>query len=216
MPVVRIAPLLAAVLGLAPAALAQVSLASLDTFEDGSLSGWLGATRSNALGGPAGAADRYLRVDNGGTGQKVATFNADARWSGDFQSARVTAIQADLTNFGPASMEIRLALFGGNAITGGGRWTSSTAVVLAPNSGWRTVTFNLDQPSLTSVLGSVPYPTLMATVTQIMFRHDPGTPSSGGAAGDGLIGIDNVRAIPTPGAGGVLLLGAGWLGRRRR
>lgn len=202
--------------GIAQAGLAQVSIGTTDTFEDGFLSGWLGATRTNALGGPAGPADRYLRVDNGGTGQKVATFNADARWSGNYKTALVTAIQADLTNFGPSTMEIRLVLFGGNAITGGGRWTSTASVVLPPNSGWRRVSFGVDEPSLTNVLGSVPHSTLMGTVTQIMFRHDPGTPSSGGAAGDGLIGIDNIRAIPSPGAAMVMLLGAGWAGRRRR
>jgi hypothetical protein len=195
---------------------AQVSLGTVDSFEDGTIMNWLGATRTNAQGGPGGASDRYLRLDNGGTGNKVAMFNAEARWVGDYRGAGVSGISVDLNNFGPATMEIRLVLFGATS-TGGGRWTSTSAAVLPANSGWRSFTFPVAQSSLTSVFGAVPYDSLIGNVTQIMFRHDPGTPSAGGATGDGLVGFDNIRAVPAPGTAAALL-GAGMVlaARRRR
>jgi hypothetical protein len=204
-----------AVLGSPTAANAQITQATVDTFQDGTLMNWAGANRSNAAGGPGGASDLYLRVDNGGSGNRVAFHNSDARWVGNYQSAGVTALRAEMANFGPQTMEIRLVLFGFTP-TGAGRWTSTTAAVIQPNSTWQTYTFSVAQSSLTNVLGSVPYDTMITNVTQIMFRHDPGTPSSGGSTGDGLIGIDNIRAVPAPGAAMIIGAGGSVLAMRRR
>lgn len=193
----------------------QITLATNDTFQDGTIMGWAGGARSNVAGGPGGPSDLYLQVDNGGSGNKVAAHNSDGRWVGNYQSAGVTAIRADLRNVGPQTMEIRLVLFGFTP-TGAGRWTSTQSVVLPAGSVWQTYTFGVGQSSLTSVFGSVPYDALITNVTQIMFRHDPGTPSAGGVAGDGLIGIDNVRAVPGPGTAAGTLFAAGVLTLRRR
>jgi uncharacterized protein (TIGR03382 family) len=66
------------------------------------------------------------------------------------------------------------------------------------------------------VLGSATYQDCISAVTQIMFRHDGSTPSSGGEVINGTLGIDNVTAIPTPAAACVLGLGGVWVVRRRR
>lgn len=203
----------AAALGTAAPASA-ISLTSNDTFTDGTTMGWVGGTTiTNNTGGPGGAADRFLRVDaNGGgsgPGSKVASHNGDPRWIGDYLGSGVTALQCDMRNEGNAALEMRVVLFGL-----GTRYTSVTSVNLPVGGAWQTVTFPVGQSSLTQVLGSVAYNDMITNVTGLMFRHDPGTPSSQGASADGTVGIDNVRAIPAPGAMGVLLLGA--LASRRR
>lgn len=203
----------AAALGTAAQA-AGITLNSNDTFTDGTVMGWVGGTTiTNNAGGPGGAADRFLRVDaNGGgsgPGSKVASHNGDPRWIGDYLGAGVTALQCDMRNEGSAALEMRVVLFGL-----GTRYTSVSTVSLPVGGAWQTVTFPVGQSSLTQVLGSVPYNDLIINVTGLMFRHDPGTPSSGGVSVNGTVGIDNIRAIPAPGAMGVLMLGV--LAARRR
>lgn len=49
------------------------------------------------------------------------------------------------------------------------------------------------------MLGSGTYTETIGSVNQIMFRHDDGTASSGGSFINGLVGIDNITAVPCPG-----------------
>lgn len=201
----------------APAAMGVV-LHVPDTFTDGTNMGWIGATVTNNTGGPGGALDRYLRVDsNGGgsSGGKVAFHNGDGRWLGDYKSTQVTALQCEMRNEGNVALEMRVVLFGLTQ-TSGTRYTSITSVSLPVGGAWQTVTFPIGPSALTQVLGNVTYNEMIINVTSLMFRHDPGTPSSGGAAVDGTIGVDNIRAIPAPGAMGVLMLGALATRRRKR
>lgn len=194
---------------------AAISLGTTDDFTDASTMGWVGGTTiTNNAGGPGGAADRYLRVDTvntAGSGSKVATHNGEPRWLGNYLGAGVNALRCEMRNEGSTALEMRVVLFGL-----GTRYTSVTSVNLPVGGAWQTVTFPIGQSSLTQVLGNVAYNDMIINVTGIMFRHDPGTPSSGGASADGTVGLDNIRAIPAPGAGcaGLVLLGA--LGSRRR
>lgn len=206
----------AAVLCAAPSALA-IDLNTFDTFQDETVQNWLGGTAiANKPGGAAGQLDRYIQVDSngnsGGAGSKLAFHNADTRWVGDYASAGVTGIQFDITNLNTTNLELRLVLF-----ASGSRWTSTQTVSVPAGAPWRTVMIPISQSTLTRVLGNNTWAASIAGVDQIMIRHDPGTPSSGGVSVDATVGIDNIRVIPAPAAGSLFMLaGLGALRRSRR
>lgn len=193
-----------------------VDLTTFDTFQDQTVQNWLGGTSiSNKPGGMGGTADRFLQVssngNSSGSGSRLAFHNSDARWVGDFLSAGVTGIQFDATNLGTTNLELRVVLF-----SSGSRWTSVQSIALPAGAAWQSITIPISQAALTRVLGTNPWPDSITNVSQLMIRHDPGTPSSGGSAVDATIGFDNIRVIPSP-SGASVLLGASMLaGRRRR
>lgn len=196
---------------------AQVVLGQVDDFQDGSLQGWAGGdARVNvSTGGPAGAGDRYLRIDStggSGGGSRLATFN-DAQWAGNYTSAGITSIGVDLINLGSTALEIRLVLFYFGSPNA--RYTSTNAFALGVGSGWRHAQFEMSSSAMTLVNGTGGFNTMMADMGRIMFRHDVGAPSSGGTAVIGSMGIDNVRAVPEPASLAVLLAGCAALRRRR-
>jgi hypothetical protein len=201
-------------LGFAAPSAHAVVIGQVDDFQSGTVNEWYGGTTiTNVANGLLGPSDRYITVQSngsGGTGGKVATHNSEARWNGDYIAAGVTGISVDMRNLGTTTLNMRLVLFGL-----GSRFTSTTGISLAPGSGWQHLTFPVSVAGLTRVLGSGTYNDSIGSVSQIMFRHDGGTPSSGGEAINGIVGIDNVMAVPSPGAAG-LLLGAAVIGSRRR
>ncbi len=186
-----------------------------DDFQSGTVNDWYGGTiTANVGNGVAGAADRFLTVQtNGntaGSGSHLAVHNSETRWNGNYITEGVTGFTVDLRNMGTSTLTMRLVLFGL-----GTRYTSTTGISLAPGSGWQHITFPVSQSSLTRVLGTGVYGDVIGSVNQIMFRHDDGTPSSGGTTVNGMVGIDNITAIPAPGTG-VLLTAGVCMGTRRR
>ncbi len=192
-----------------------VVIGTTDDFQSGTVNDWYGGTiTANVANGLGGAADRYLTVQtNGntaGSGSHLAIHNSETRWNGDYTADGVTGISVDMRNLGSTTLNMRLVVFGL-----GTRFTSTTGVSLAAGSGWQRITFPISQASLTRVLGSGTYTETIGSVNQIMFRHDDGSPSSGGSFINGVVGIDNITAIPAPGAA-ALLLGGAVIGTRRR
>ena len=98
--------------------LLAISLSTLDNFEDGTALGWSeGAGSSNPPthvtdGGPAGAGDGFVRNVSGGfgAGSRLAMFNESGQWTGDYVSAGVTRIDAQLANFGTSPLAMRIAI----------------------------------------------------------------------------------------------------------
>src|SRR5437899_7506628 len=96
-------------LGLMPSmAAGQIMFGQVDDFQDGTAAAWQqGGSSPNppfnvSNGGPNGIGDAYLRTistGGGGPGSKMIMFNT-AQWSGDYVSAGVTRITAQLANFG--------------------------------------------------------------------------------------------------------------------
>ncbi len=211
----RISPcaLVIASLSFAPSALA-INIGVRDDFQTGTVSEWYGGTTITPVtNGQIGATDQFITVQTAaasGAGSHLATHNSEPRWTGDYLGAGVTAITVDMRNQGTTTLQMRVVLFGL-----GNRWTSTTPVTLAPNSGWQHLTFPITQSSLSRVLGSGTYQDSLGSVSQIMFRHATGL-SSGGTTVSATVGIDNVAAIPAPGAAGVLGVGAVLAGMRRR
>lgn len=196
---------------------ASIVLGQIDDFENGTVMSWSGGSGlSNQLGGPAGAADRYLRVvstGTGGPGSRLATYN-DFQWTGDYLSAGVTGLQMDLKNFSNHELHMRLFIL----FSPGGEFTSTNAVVLAPNSDWQTVYFGLTSSDMTAVDGGFDLDLTLASVQRMMIRHQPGEPGGIGAPPPiaATLGIDNITSVPEPATLGLVALGALVLIRRRR
>jgi hypothetical protein len=210
-------PLAAMVAGLlaADGAHASPTLGQVDDFQDGTTQNWNGASGffSNVAGGQGGAGDLYLEVTSrggNGPGSRIGTFN-DNQWSGDYLSAGVTAVEVDLANFGLTDLDMRVVLFGTSA-----EWTSTNSLLVPADGIWRNYTFSLTAADLTLVGGAGPLEDTLAGVERFLFRHQSGPPSGigGGTPVVGNLGLDNITAIPAPGAWA--LLGVAALAARRR
>ncbi len=204
-------------LGLTSSASASLVLGQIDDFENGTLMNWGGgASRSNQLGGPGGAGDRYLSVTSsggGGPGSRLATFN-DFQWAGDYISAGITGLTMDLKNFSDQELHMRLFLLFGS----GGEFTSTNAIILAPNSDWQSVYFGLTASDMTAVDGGVDLDLSLSNLPRLMIRHQDGEPGGIGSPPSiaATLGIDNIMAVPEPSTLGLLGIGVLVLIRRRR
>jgi hypothetical protein len=202
-------------LALAAAPAQAVSLGQVDDFQAGTTQGWGGGslTTNIGTGGPTGAGDRYLQI-SAASGRLGA--NVLAPWNGDYTAAGVSALSFDLNNFGPDPVALRITLFGA-----GGAFTTTSAVVLAPGSGWVTVVFGLGAADLTLTQGIGTLADTLANANTLLIRHDsdPISPPGQSNPVTATLGIDNVTAVPEPGTAGLLATGLAALaagGRRSR
>jgi hypothetical protein len=183
----------------------------ISDFQDGTLQGWGGGTVIVVPNsGPSGAGDFSLQLSNGGSANRFAMHN-----TGVFGviASNVSHIAADIFRpSGEVTGEIRLVLFNND----GARWTSTTAATIVGDGQWHRYVFSLQESDLTRVLGSSSYSSLTNNLERIMFRHDPGAPSSGGASLAGTMNFDNITAIPEPTTCGLLLTGLAATMLRRR
>jgi hypothetical protein len=223
----RVVLILAVGILLAPSvAAASIVAGQVDDFEDGTVQNWIGAfidppgpPINVASGGPAGADDNYLQVASiggAGPGSKLATFNDNAQWAGDYLAAGVTAIQVDMKNFSASleDLEMRLLIpFGA-----GGNFTSTLSQTLPADGAWHTLTFGLTVSDLTGVDGGTDLNLTLQNVTRILIRHQSGPPTGVGVSPSivAQMGMDNVTAIPEPATALLLGFGALVVGKRRR
>lgn len=169
-----------------------VVLGQSDDFQDGTLQNWSGGAFPTNIptDGPKGAGDHYLQIHSTLAGGNHLAVRNDVQWGGDYQTAGVTVVEAYLRNEGPTELDIRVVLFG----SGGSRFTSVVARVLPADNTWHHVAFPLRSSDLVRVSGTETYSQVIQDCNQLMFRHDPGDPSSNGIAVDGTLGIDDVTA----------------------
>lgn len=171
-----------------------IVLDQVDTFQDGTVASWAGgATPTNIpTGGPAGVGDRYMRLSatqTNGPGSRIATINL-AQWIGNYISAGVVVVEADMANPNAIPLEMRAVLHG----QFGTQWVSTQAVVLPANSGWQRVTFLIREADLTRTIGDESYATVASNPERFQFRHEVGTAGVNGTAQMGELRIDNVGA----------------------
>lgn len=192
---------------------ADVVMGQLNDFEDGTEQGWVGgALRTNRPdGGPAGAGDNFLELTSF---NRLAMFNVDAAWTGDYEAAGVTAIRAAMrtTHSGPLSM--RLVLFGAGSTNN--RWTTTDPAILPNDGQWHDLLFPVTESGLSniSLIAGAAYHDVITAVDRILFRHQEGPPAQGGTPIDATVDIDDIRAVPEPASLVLLALGA-LMGRRR-
>ena len=185
--------------------LLAISLSTLDNFEDGTTLGWSeGAGSSNPPthvtdGGPAGAGDGFLRNVSGGfgAGSRLAMFNESGQWTGDYVSAGVTRIDAQLANFGTSPLAMQIAIATG-PLLGPSRtswYASSDAVNIPPDGAWHAVSFSLASDSLSRVQGSNSLSTLLADVTEIRILSNVSGPDFRGDRIAATLGVDDIQAV---------------------
>ena len=195
-----------------------ITKGQLDDFQNGTLAAWGGGSGTGTVltnlpnGGPEGMGDRYLQIT--ASNSHLGTNNA-AQWTGNYTAADVAKIRFLLNNTGANPLALRISVFGP-----GGTFTTTNETVLDPGCGWVVADFLLDSASLTQTSGFGTLADTLANVSTVLIRHDP-DPISGSGQGNpvtGQLGIDNIRALPEPGA--LAQLGAGiaalWLVQRSR
>ena len=198
-----------------------VTSGQVDDFQDATLQGWTGGSSyaNQPNGGPAGSGDRYLEIDS--LAFLLGAFNT-AQWSGDYDAEEVLAVGADLNNFGPDEVSLRIVIFTPGCDGGAGActaWTSTDATVLGAGSGWVNAEFSLEEADLTRVLGSDSFTATLQNVERLLIRHQSGAPAAPGAGDtvNAVLGVDNITALPEPSPGVALAVGAlALLALRRR
>jgi hypothetical protein len=193
-----------------------IVLGQVDDFQGVDVQGWSGGAAPTNIpnGGPNGAGDRYLRISS--SNSNLGTNNT-AQWTGNYSGAGVVRLNFHLNNLGANPLALRISLFGP-----GGTFTTTDEVVLPTGLGWASVEFALDPSEFTQTSGFGTFAQTLANVSTLLIRHDPDPISQSGQSNPvtGVLGIDNVTALPEP--GGLPALAAGiaalaWLaGRRRR
>ena len=190
-----------------------ITLGRIDTFQatDETL-GWDAGVGSFGLtlppeqipdGGPLGAGDGYLRL-------QANTFHLGARnplfgqtasqWTGDYLAAGVTAIEMDLNHLSPIleEVQIRIHLFGP-----GGSFASINRTPPLAADTWQRHVFGLTTVDLQHVAGGTGVlADTLAGVEKILIRHDGESPTLPGDHPPHItatLGMDNIRAIATPG-----------------
>ena len=191
-----------------PATVKAITLGQIDAFEDGTDSWAGGGVTGTPGGGPGGGSDHFLKVSSGSFGGDVRLItHNDAQWLGDYTTAGVDEITAELMNLGSLAIPIRAVIResdGGSSTPG----YASAPFTLPADGQWHLATF-----SLTTGMSGFNSPQSLATDLANVedFRIlSSVNPSGIGDEINASIGIDDVTAVPEPSP---LLLGAlGMLG----
>jgi len=191
-----------------------ISLGQVDSFQAGTLQGWGGGSTplNVATGGPAGASDRFLQI--GASSRNLGTENNE-QWAGNYASAGVTSLRFQVENQGATALALRITLFGAASLTA---YTSVEELVVPAQSGWITAEFTLSQIALVRTRGNESLAQTLASVARLLIRHDPDPLSPPGDQNPvtGVLGIDNVTAVPEPGTALLVVTGLAALAARRR
>ncbi len=197
-----------------------ITLFSPDDFTNGDPAGWTGGNNPTVAigGGPNGAGDNFLQFastgGSGGSGSRLATYNVDPTWTGDYIAAGVTGIRFKMKNFGATDLQIRIGIFDGNF----NFWTTTQAVSVLAGSDWTEHSFSLRQQDMTSFAGTTTYASTFSDVARVLIRHQSGAPAGTGGAQaiNASVGLDRVEAVPEPATMSALALGLVAIARRRR
>ncbi len=186
---------------------AQITLGKLTDFQNQSTNGWgqgpLSPTPSFIVstGGPAGAGDAFLENVSSGTsgagGRQVVLNSLD--WIGNFTAAGVTRVNAQMVNLGQTALSMRIGIEDGN----GTRYVSTTAIPLAADGQWHSLSFGVTPSDLSLDRGFESPDQALATVTSFRFMSAT-NPTFQGDMIASTLGIDNIHAVPEP--GGVLVI----------
>lgn len=165
------------------------------------------------LGGADGAADGYLEVGNSFVGS-LGTRNAGANLTGDYTAASVTAIQFALSDTG-ADDDHNIYLGVGTAFS---NFWIYNAPFTPTDGAWTTYTVPIaDDGNWVQIIGAGSLADAFSNSNRLLFRHDAiGFPAQSPEGVAGEFGLDNVTLLPTPGAAGLLAIGALGAMRRRR
>ena len=173
---------------------------------DGVADAW--AQGTPALGGPDGVDDGFLMLHADGVTQngKLVTYN-QLQWAGSYAAAGIEAIGMFVRNFGATDLKLRVALGTTSAPGSGGTWFASTDPVALPAGGdWQLVVFSLAPDDLTRTQGTGTYAAVLGGIVTLRILHSA-APSAFGDNIVATLGVDQVLALPEPGATALSLSG---------
>lgn len=193
---IRFSPVVLLVLATTQVGRADLVLGTVSDFNDGTTQGWATA-RNNTLN-----PSTFLQVLPAGPANRLAVFNTSV--AGTIGS-NVTGITVDMMRpTGQGAIDMRLVLFGPGTSN---RWTTTLAQSIPGDGVWRRYSYSILEQDLTQTLGLNTYDELTLNLSRMMFRYDAGAPSATGTVGaTGVLNIDNVTAVPEPGAAAMLAL----------
>ncbi len=190
-----------------------VSVGQTDTFQDGTTQNWqnggvggINPVVNIATGGPAGLGDKFIQITSaggGGPGGRLVAFNR-LQWQGNYIAAGVTSIEMDLMNSGATTLSIRIAFR--LDPTFGAPGYLSTSIELAPGQGWEHAVFSLSPNDLIPVDSPPPYDDFFTGPGEFRILSEVGTGSLNGDPVAGVLGVDNIMAVPEPGTFALLPL----------
>lgn len=213
-----------AIATLFPGAAIAVTIGQIDTFESGTVEGWVagggpvGQTppvppQVVGTGGPAGLGDSYLSITaigGGGPGSRLTAFNIMGQWAGNYLTASLPGIGMDLINLGQTELSIRLEFE--NPFAGSDFALTNTAIVLPVGSGWTRAFFPIALGQFTALGGTVEGALANTSVLRIL--HAPGVGQAVPVVG--VLGVDNITAaVPEPSTFLLAAAGLALLIRRR-
>jgi len=200
--VVALLGVLAGLSACAPAR-ASITYGQVDTFQSGSTLGWLHGGNSLQpptvmMGGPLGPNDAYLQSISTGNGRpdsRQVVYNAD-QWTGDYTQAGVTTITAQMIDFGPSPLAMRLTI----QDAFGTRYSSTNAIALLADSTWHAMTFDVSPAGWSLVSGTSTIQQSLANVTEMRILSAAAKPDYFADTVASTLGIDNIAAVPEPAA----------------
>ena len=189
------------------------TVGQIDTFQSGTVEGWVAGggpvgqvppvlPHVVLSGGPGGVGDAYLELQSSGgagPGSRLTTFNILGQWADNYLTNGITAITMDLINLGTTDLTIRLEFE--NPFAGGDFAVTTSGFTLAANSGWQKATFAIGLGSFTSLGGTIAGALAQTDVLRILHATGP----NAAEVVAGVLGVDNITAVPEPGT--ILLSG---------
>ena len=200
-----------------------------DDFQDGTTQNWTNGGAPGAppivnfvSGGPGGVGDRYIRIESlgaGGPGSRLTAFNR-AQWLGDYVGQGITAIEMDLNNFSDVELSIRIG-FKQDAGIGSPGYVSQVFVIPA-GGGWDHFVFAINMASMIPIGAPADFNTFFSGNFQEVRIINASTPDLNGEPIVGLLGVDNIHAVPEPNStllaaiGLIAIFAVKWYGRRAK
>ena len=184
-----------------------------DDFQDGTTQNWMNGPAGAppivnfVSGGPGGVGDRYIRIESiggGGPGSRLTAFNR-AQWLGNYIGQGITAISMDLNNFSDVPLSIRIGFKQDTGI--GSPGYVSQAFVLPAGGGWEHFVFSIDMASMIPIGGPADFNTFFSGNFQEVRIINAFAPDLNGEPIEGLLGVDNIHAVPEPASWVLALLG---------
>jgi hypothetical protein len=203
----------------------SATVGQVDTFQSGTTAGWFAGGLGMGMvppvpphvvfgGGPAGAGDNYLLITAiGGSdaGSRLVAINV-AQWAGNYLTSGISGITMDLINLGNSDLNIRLLLedpMGGPPVD---EAVSTNGFFLPTGGGWTHAFFPISSSDLTAVDGSVN--AVLANTTLLRIINSPTATDATTVVG--VLGVDNITAVPEPATWLPLTAGLVVLAVRRR
>ena len=155
--------------------------------------------------------DFYMRmpvgINPGNKGSKLIAFNPTNDWTGNFLEKGVIGVSLNFVNWSqsdPVYLRIAISNMANPQQSGGTWWASSTPIYFAPESGWGSASFQINESGMHRVgnlEGELGLDTFEDTVRDINGFRILSSTLGYGAIGDsfyGVVGMDNIQLITIP------------------